>query len=201
MILLGIAGGSGSGKTTLAREIFKYFGENNCCIISQDNYYRDQSHKFDHDGGAVNFDHPDAIDFELLTSQMAQLKNQESIQCPIYDFATHKRKNEVNQIKPKKIVILDGILIFTHSDLIDLFHHKIFTDCPEHIRFERRLKRDIEERGRTPSGVKIQFEQQVKPMHDEFVQPSASLADLIIQPENFDQHLKSTIEFLENELS
>ena len=186
MIFLGIAGGSGSGKTTLAHRILDHFGDEHCQIISQDNFYKDQSHKFDHDGGAVNFDHPASIDFDLLTKHMQKLCEKKSINCPIYDFATHKRLPETIEVIPKKINILDGILIFTHNDLIDLFDYKIFTECPEQTRFERRLKRDIEERGRTEQGVRVQFQEQVKPMHDQYVEPSKSCADDIITCENFD---------------
>lgn len=198
MILIGIAGGSGSGKTTLANRIHNHFGESNSQIISQDNYYKDQSDKFDYDGGSVNFDHPDAIDFDLLAEQMRNLINGNTIHCPIYDFATHKRLNRTIEINPKKIIILDGILIFTHQKLLNLFHHKIFTDCEENIRYERRLKRDVKERGRTEEGVRKQFHEQVKPMHDEFVQPSSNHADEIITQHSFDKSCDNWIERIQN---
>ena len=198
MIFLGIAGGSGSGKTTLAHRIHEFFGEEDSQIISQDNYYRDQSDKFDFDGGSVNFDHPAAIDFELLVEQMAHLIKGNPIQCPIYDFATHKRLKNTIEINPKKVIILDGILIFTHQNLLNLFHHKIFTDCEENLRYQRRLKRDIEQRGRTESGVYKQFYEQVKPMHDEFVQPSSRHADEIINQNTFDQSCSDWIERIKN---
>lgn len=198
MILIGVAGGSGSGKTTFAKRVFDHFGADQAIIISQDNYYHDQSEKFDHDGGSVNFDHPDSIDFDLMFSHISTLLTNTIIKCPIYDFATHKRLEETISIAPKKIIILDGILIYTHKNLREIIHHKLFTDCPEDLRYKRRLKRDIEERGRTEQGVYNQFYNQVKPMHDEFVKPSSQFADEIIVPDNFDLKCKEWINKIES---
>ena len=186
--LIGIAGGSGSGKTTFARLLNEHFNEHSD-ILYQDNYYKDQSHRFDHDGGAVNFDHPDSIDFELLYKHTKELKKNNPIDLPYYDFATHKRLKKTSKFEPKKVIFIDGILLFSQPNLLDIFDHKIYTDCDETTRFERRLKRDIEERGRTKDGVITQFKNQVKPMHDQFVEPSKEHACDIIHQENFDDKL------------
>lgn len=178
--ILGVAGGSGSGKTYFADALYKALGPSVSTIVYQDNFYIDQSHKFDHDGGSVNFDHPDSLDFLLLAEKMKELKSGHATAIPIYDFATHKRRQETLHVAPRKIVIVDGILIFHPPFLRDLFDGLIFFDTPEKLRFERRLKRDVEERGRTPDGVKAQFLRQVKPMHDQFVEPSKKFAQLIV---------------------
>ncbi|MBD63828.1 MAG: uridine kinase [Halobacteriovoraceae bacterium] len=179
VIIVGVAGGSGSGKTTFAKTLCERFGPESSFVLYQDNYYKDQSAKFDFDGGSVNFDHPDAIDFSLLAEHLTELKKQKPIQIPIYDFPTHTRKEKKIDQKPKPIVIVDGILILSQPKVRELMDVKVFVDCPEGIRFQRRLKRDVEERGRTPQGVKNQFDLQVKPMHDEYVQPSSGQADLV----------------------
>ena len=185
--LLGVAGGSGSGKTYFAEALKAQLGDDMCEIISQDNFYIDQSKNFDFDGGSVNFDHPDSIDFQLLTSQIAQLKKGQEIQIPIYDFKTHSRKEETICIKPKPLVIVDGILIFHPVDLRIIFDDTIFFDTPEDLRFKRRLERDIKERGREPEGVRNQFMKQVKPMHDQFVEPSKCHARSVVKEiEEFD---------------
>lgn len=176
VIIIGVCGGSGSGKTTFSRELRERLGRENAGILYQDSYYKDQSHKFDGDGGAVNFDHPSAIDFELMATQLDNLAKGLDIEVPIYDFNTHTRKSETTNFPSKKIIILDGILIFSQDKIRPYLDELVFIDVAEEIRFERRLKRDIEERGRTPEGVKKQFELQVKPMHDKFVEPSKKYA-------------------------
>lgn len=178
--IVGIAGGSGSGKTYLARALSDHF-KDDCCIISQDSYYIDQSDKFDHDGGAVNFDHPSAIDFNLLASHLEDLSACKEVQVPIYDFATHKRLKETILQRPKRIILVDGILIFSQKVCVDCFSMKIFVETSEELRFQRRLRRDVEERGRTPDGVRAQFFSQVKPMHDQFVEPSKVVADYVLK--------------------
>lgn len=177
--VIAIAGGSGSGKTYLANAIYERLGSEIACVISQDSYYIDQSAKFDYDGGQVNFDHPDAIDFTLLAEQLSLLKKGETIDIPHYDFATHSRLEKSHTQFPKKVVLLDGILILNSPKVREVVDETIFVETPEKIRFERRLKRDIESRGRTPQGVKAQFEAQVKPMHDKFVEPSKQYANHI----------------------
>lgn len=178
--ILGVAGGSGSGKTYFADALHKALGPTLSTIVYQDNFYIDQSHKFDHDGGSVNFDHPGSLDFPLLAEKIKELRSGHATAIPIYDFATHKRRKETLHVAPRKVVIVDGILIFHPPYLREQFDGLIFFDTPEDLRFERRLKRDVEERGRTPEGVKAQFLKQVKPMHDEFVEPSKAFAQLIV---------------------
>lgn len=178
--ILGVAGGSGSGKTYFAKELQIALGEH-ATIVYQDNFYIDQSHRFDHDGGSVNFDHPDSLDLKLLAKCLSELKKGQATQIPVYDFKTHTRNRETLSVGPAKIVIVDGILIF-HPDYLRVqFDEMIFFDTPESLRFERRLERDVHERGRTPDGVKAQFLRQVKPMHDQFVEPSKAFANVVIK--------------------
>ena len=170
--IVGVAGGSGSGKTYFARELQKILGDEDSVIIYQDNYYIDQSHRFDGDGGSVNFDHPDSLDFDLLAKGLSLLKSGKSIEVPIYEFATHKRLDKSIGCESRKIILVDGILILDSSVVRAQLDEAIFFDTSEELRYQRRLDRDVNERGRTPEGVKKQFELQVRPMHNQFVQPS-----------------------------
>lgn len=179
--VIAIAGGSGSGKTTLAAKIKRSLGENNCVVVGQDSYYIDQSAKFDHDGGAVNFDHPSALDFNLMAQHLKQLKGGQDVEIPIYDFASHKRLPKKHLILHRPIILVDGTLILSQPVLLSVFDESVFIEVSEDIRFQRRLKRDVEQRGRTPDGVREQFFRQVKVMHDEFVEPSKYNASILIQ--------------------
>lgn len=179
--IIGVAGGSGSGKTYFARELQRILGDKVCTILYQDNYYIDQSHRFDGDGGSVNFDHPSSLDFELLARGLATLKNNESIEVPLYDFATHKRLEKTIKCEPKKIILVDGILILDSSVVRAQLDEAVFFDTPEELRYSRRLDRDVNERGRTPEGVKKQFDLQVRPMHNQFVQPSMQYAQTVVR--------------------
>ena len=179
--LIGIAGGSGSGKTYFARELHRLLGAEKASIIYQDNFYIDQSRRFDFDGGSVNFDHPESLDFKRLEACLTDLNRGQPTRIPIYDFVSHTRSVETLEIQPTPIILIDGILIFHPEAVRKQFDHLIFFDAPESLRFERRLKRDVEDRGRTPEGVRNQFEKQVKPMHDQFVQPSRVHAHEVIQ--------------------
>lgn len=181
--LLAVAGGSGSGKTYFARDLARTLGDADCEIVFQDSFYIDQSRRFDHDGGAVNFDHPSSIDFPLLAAKLRDLKSGKPTQIPIYDFATHTRKAETHLVNPKPLIIVDGILILHVPAVRELFDDKIFFHTAEEIRFQRRLERDVRERGRTAEGVRNQFYAQVKPMHDEFVEPSRKHARLTVSTE------------------
>lgn len=178
--IIGVAGGSGSGKTYFAKELQKMLGSDNCSILYQDNYYIDQSARFDGDGGSVNFDHPLALDFPLLARGIQTLKMGQPLHVPIYDFVTHSRKSDTLLERPKKVIIVDGILILHSHEVRSELDEAVFFDTPEHVRFQRRLHRDVHERGRTPEGVKKQFELQVRPMHDEFVEPSKQHAQTVV---------------------
>lgn len=189
--ILGVAGGSGSGKTFFAKDLQKKLGADICTIVYQDNYYIDQSKKFDHDGGSVNFDHPSSLDFDLLGQQLSQLKQGNAVEIPIYDFVTHSRKKETLRVEPKPVVIVDGILIFHADQVRPHFHEMIYFDTPEQLRFARRLERDVKERGREPEGVHAQFFKQVKPMHDQFVEPSKKYAHHVVcEAGHFDEILE-----------
>lgn len=183
--ILGVAGGSGSGKTyfsqALVQKLHQCFGQNVCELVYQDNFYIDQSKRFDHDGGAVNFDHPDSIDFQLLAKCLKKIKSGEVTEIPTYDFATHTRTSLTLQIQPQKIIIVDGILIFHDVGVRELFDDLLFFETPEELRYQRRLERDVKERGRKPEGVYQQFHKQVKPMHDLFVEPSKHHAKTVVK--------------------
>ncbi|MGB0452115.1 MAG: uridine kinase [Bacteriovoracaceae bacterium] len=203
--IVGIAGGSGSGKTTFASRLKERF-ENQyphltCKILLQDNYYIDQSHKFDHDGGSVNFDHPESLDFDLMATHLKQIKRGQSIEIPQYDFKTHTRQKETNHLSAPDVLLIDGILILHPENVSNEFDHSIFVEAPEDLRYSRRLKRDVEERGRTPEGVQEQFQKQVKPMHDHFVEPTKLKSNLRVTVESFDDDLEITFKYLLEKLS
>jgi uridine kinase len=184
-LVIGVAGGSGSGKTYFAKalkdKLNGFAGRQVCEILYQDSYYFDQSSRFDFDGGSVNFDHPSSLDFELLADHLEQLKSGFTVEVPRYDFVTHARLPVRDCMAVHRIVLVDGILIFHPQRLRGLFDDLIFFDTPEQLRFERRLRRDVVERGRTEEGVKSQFVNQVKPMHDQFVEPTKVFAKHIVK--------------------
>ena len=180
-LVIGVAGGSGSGKTYFARALREALGESRCEIVYQDNFYFDQSRRFDHDGGAVNFDHPSSIDFDTLAGCLAELRSGTATSIPIYDFRTHSRAPETLRIEPKRVILVDGILIFHSEPVRAQFDEMVFFETPEVLRYSRRLDRDVRERGRTPEGVRAQFESQVKPMHDAYVEPSKTFAHEIVR--------------------
>lgn len=191
-IIVGVAGGSGSGKTYFAKDLHAKLGSHQAEIVYQDNFYIDQSNRFDGDGGSVNFDHPDSIDFLLLAQCLKQLKNGQDTDIPIYDFKTHARAKDQLKIKAKPVIIVDGILIFHPPEVRQQFDYLVFFDTSEELRFERRLQRDVKERGRTAEGVKTQFQKQVKPMHDLFVEPSKHHADIIVSDDcNYEEVLEN----------
>ncbi len=200
--LLGVSGGSGSGKTYFAQALQAELGRDVCEIISQDNYYIDQSRRFDFDGGSVNFDHPDSIDFALLAQHLAAFKRGEAVEIPLYDFVTHSRKTETVLIQPKPVIIIDGILIFHLPEVREKFDDLIYFDTNEDLRFQRRLDRDTKERGREPEGVRNQFYRQVKPMHDLYVEPCARHAkNVVSENENFEIVLADYCEKLKHQRS
>jgi uridine kinase len=179
-VIVGIAGGTGSGKTTVANVILDRVGAQNIAYIPHDAYYKDLNDLPTAQRHLVNFDHPNSLDTPLLIEHLKQLKQWHSIDIPIYDFKTHTRTKQTNQVKPQMVVIVEGILIFAESALRELFDVKIYVDTDPDIRFIRRLQRDIIERGRTTDSVIHQYLSTVRPMHLEFVEPSKRYADVII---------------------
>jgi len=179
-IIIGIAGGTGSGKTSLAKEILSEYGEGEVAVIEQDSYYNDLSHILYEERVIQNYDHPDSIDIELFESHLHGLLNGESVNVPTYDFSTHVQMEKTTTITPHHVIVVEGILTLHYTQLRDLFAIKIFVDTPADIRFIRRLTRDIHERGRTPDSVNKQYLATVRPMHNQFVEPSKYFADLII---------------------
>jgi uridine kinase len=181
--LLGISGGSGSGKTTFSKLLSEALAPSHCSMIAQDSYYIDQSAHFQGDGENVNFDHPSSLDFPLLAIHLAALKKGQAIQVPTYDFVTHTRRPETTTVHPKKVILVDGTLILSQPPIRDLLDYSLFIQTSEQVRFDRRYHRDLVERGRQPEGIRKQFYRQVKPMHDEFVEPSLTFATQVISGE------------------
>ncbi|MBA2734924.1 MAG: uridine kinase [Acidobacteria bacterium] len=179
-MIIGICGGTGSGKTTVANSILESVNASEVAFIQQDSYYRNLKDLPLDYRQAVNFDHPDALDNDLLVHHVRKLKGGGSIELPVYDFKTHSRLNDTVLIEPKPIVIIEGILIFAESRLLEQMDIKVFVDTPDDIRFIRRLRRDIAERGRTVDSVIEQYLVTVRPMHMQFVEPSKRYADVII---------------------
>jgi uridine kinase len=179
-LVIGIAGGSGSGKTTVAQQILQRVGKEHIAYLQHDAYYRDLSHLTPSQRAEVNFDHPDALETELLIQHIQMLKRGQAIQVPIYDFATHTRRTETITVEPRPLILVEGILVFVEKALRDLFDLKIFVDTDADLRFIRRLERDLRERGRTMESVIHQYLSTVRPMHLEFVEPSKRYADVII---------------------
>ncbi|MBN2048170.1 MAG: uridine kinase [Anaerolineaceae bacterium] len=179
-IVIGIAGGSGSGKTTVAKMVLRRVGTNRIAVLSHDSYYRDQKDLPMAERAKVNYDHPDSLETELLIRHVEMLKQYQPVHMPVYDFTTHSRSNQTVLVEPQPVVLIDGILIFVEPELRKLMDVKIYVDTDADLRFIRRLKRDIEERGRTQESVVKQYLETVRPMHLEFVEPSKRYADVII---------------------
>jgi uridine kinase len=179
-LVIGIAGGSGSGKTTLAQLILERIGAERIAYLPHDAYYKDLTGLPPNQRVAVNFDHPDSLDTDLLVQHVQTLKNSQSINLPIYDFKNHNRTDRSILVEPHPVIMVEGILIFSDKTLRNLLDVKIFVDTDSDIRFIRRLERDIRERGRTTDMVVRQYLATVRPMHLEFVEPSKRYADVII---------------------
>lgn len=180
MLIIGIAGGTGSGKTTVVNNILNNLNSQNVLVISQDNYYKAHNDLSFAEREKINFDHPRSIDFDLLTENIQDLKNGKTIEQPIYSFITHSRKDETIITYPKEVIIVEGILVFTHPELRELFDLKIFVQTDSDERLIRRITRDIKERGRDLDEVINRYRNTLKPMHEQFIEPSKVHADIIV---------------------
>lgn len=180
MLIIGIAGGTGSGKTTVVRQIMKEIPPDEVGVISQDSYYRDNHHLTYDERALINFDHPRAIDFELLAQHLKALKNGETIEQPVYSFVTHNRTDDTVVTHPRKVMIVEGILILSNPELREMFDIKIFVHADPDERLIRRLRRDIAERGRDMDEVLMRYQKTLKPMHEQFIEPTKAHADIII---------------------
>ena len=179
VVIIGIAGGSASGKTTVVNKIMEQFG-GQLNLIALDSYYRDRSDLTYDERCKINYDHPASLDFDLLVEHVKQLKAHKTVDIPVYDFTVYNRTAETEKINPKRIIVVEGILIFAIKELRELFDMKVFVDTDADIRLMRRLKRDMQERGRTFESVEKQYFSTVRPMHFEFIEPSKQYADIII---------------------
>jgi uridine kinase len=184
-IIVGVAGGTGSGKTTVSQAILDRVGRDRIAYLQHDSYYRDRSYVLLDERAKANFDHPDALESELLARHLASLKAGEPVEVPVYDFTTHTRETRTVTVAPRKVILVEGILIFAERALRELMDIKVFVDTDADIRFIRRLQRDITERGRTVESVIRQYTETVRPMHLEFVEPSKRYADVIIPEGGF----------------
>lgn len=178
-VIIGIAGGTGSGKSTLAENIEKEF-KHNITMLSHDYYYKSNDNLPFEERKKLNYDHPDAFETDLLIEHLTKLKNGEKIQRPSYSFVEHQREKETYEVVPKKVIIVEGILLFENKTLRDMMDIKIFVDADADVRFIRRLLRDVKERGRNLDSVVEQYTTTVKPMHEQFVEPSKKYADIIV---------------------
>jgi len=183
-LIIAISGGSASGKTTVVKEIVERLKSVDITVICHDDYYKDQSHLSMEERLKTNYDHPNSLDNDLFVEHLHELINGNSIEKPVYDFVNHNRKKETILVQPTKVIILEGILVLEEKKIRDCADVKIFVKCDEDIRFIRRLKRDIEERGRSLDNVIFQYLSTVKPMFNRFVNPSSRYADIIIPNDN-----------------
>ena len=179
-VIIGIAGGTGSGKTTVARAIYDRVGNERIEWISHDSYYRNFDALTAEEKHHINYDHPDSLETELLARHLDVLVKGSSVDVPVYDFASHSRKSETHRVEPRRVIIVEGILVLAEVELRKRIDIKLFVDTPPDIRFMRRLVRDIKTRGRSVESVIEQYVTTVRPMHEEFVEPSKRYADLII---------------------
>jgi uridine kinase len=184
-VTIAVAGGTGSGKTTISNAILSRVGAHNIAYLPHDAYYKDLSHLTLEQRRLVNFDHPDSLDTDLFIQHIIALQSWQPVEIPVYDFTRHERTNRTERVEPQPIILVEGILILAEPSLRPLFDVKIFVDTDADIRFIRRLKRDIAERGRTPESVIEQYMLHVRPMHQEFVEPSKRYADVIIPEGGF----------------
>ena len=178
-MVIGIAGGTGSGKTTLTRKLKERFAQD-VTVINHDNYYKSHSHMPFEERCKLNYDHPDAFDTQLFIEHLTALRQGQAVQCPTYDYSIHDRSDKTIELRPTRVIIVEGILIFENPDVRDLMDIKIFVDTDADVRILRRVMRDVKERGRSLDSVVSQYLTTVKPMHEAFVEPSKKYADLIV---------------------
>ena len=186
--VVGIAGGTGSGKTTVAHKLASAMPPGRCVTIEHDAYYRDQEHLLPEERARINYDHPASLESSLLAFHLSELRGGRAVDVPTYDFATHTRRRETRTVEPARVIIVEGILVFTEPSLRELMDIKIFVDTDPDIRLMRRIRRDLEQRGRTFQSVRDQYYATVRPMHLEYVEPTKRWADLII-PEGGDNRV------------
>ena len=179
ILVIGIAGGTGSGKTTLMKNIINRFGDV-VTVLSHDNYYKRHDDMTYEERCALNYDEPASLETDLMTRHLEALRRGEAIDCPVYDFTVHNRSNETIRITPSQVIIVEGILIFADEALRELMDIRIFVDTDADVRLCRRIKRDVNKRGRTLESVLTQYQQTVKPMHEKYVEPSKKYADLVV---------------------
>ena len=178
-LVIGIAGGTGSGKTTLMKNIIGRFGDV-VTVLSHDNYYRRHDELTYEERCKINYDEPAALETDLMAYHLDLLRKGESIECPVYDFTQHNRSNDTIEVVPKRVIIVEGILIFENEPLRNLMDIKIFVDTDADVRLCRRIKRDVNKRGRTLESVLTQYQETVKPMHEKYVEPSKKFADIVV---------------------
>jgi uridine kinase len=186
-IIIGVAGGTASGKTTVSEAILERVGREHIAYIQHDSYYRDLSHLPLTERAKLNFDHPDALETELLVAHLCKLQTGEPVEVPLYDFATYRRTGKTRRVAPRRVVLVEGILIFADKELRDMMDVKLYVDTDADLRLIRRLQRDIRERERSLESVIHQYLETVRPMHLEFVEPSKRYADIIIPAGGFNE--------------
>jgi len=179
-LMIGIAGGTGSGKTTVARKVASGLPDGAVAIVEHDSYYRDRSDLTPPERALLNYDHPDSLDNDMLVGHLLELREGRGVEVPAYDFKTHLRRKETRRVEPLPVIIVEGILVFVDERIRDLLDIKIFVDTDADIRIMRRIRRDIEDRGRDFASIREQYYRTVRPMHMQFVEPSKQWADLII---------------------
>ena len=179
ILVIGIAGGTGSGKTTLMKNIVSRF-EGDVTVLSHDNYYKRHDDLTYEERTQLNYDEPDALETDLMAAHLERLRRGEAIDCPVYDFSAHNRSEETVRIEPRKVIIVEGILIFENEPLRNLMDIRIFVDTDADVRLCRRITRDVNKRGRTLESVLTQYQQTVKPMHEKYVEPSKKVANIVV---------------------
>lgn len=196
MFIIGIAGGTGSGKTTVARRIVKDLSAEKAVLLSLDSYYKDSSHVPFEDRQKINFDHPDAFDWPLLIEQLRELKEGRSVESPTYEFVTSSRTDKTVHVDPCEVLVLEGILTFANQEVCDLLDLKIFVDTDADVRLIRLIQRDVVERGRTAQAVMERYTRVLKPMHQQFVEPTKALADFVMSGEHNEIAVSTLTEYI-----